>query len=91
LLRWLAGFDIDLTYINSEIIAMGVPATGWVSFYRNPVSAIGLMEWADGQMGGRLGVGWVDARPSTTMWGVQYAWWIRWLCEWASIARLLGR
>eukprot|EP00041_Stephanoeca_diplocostata_P024322 m.612927 g.612927 ORF g.612927 m.612927 type:complete len:553 (-) comp22500_c2_seq4:674-2332(-) len=33
-------FDIDLTYINREIIAMGVPATGFIALYRNPINEV---------------------------------------------------
>ena len=33
-------FDIDLTYINQEIIAMGVPAQGFIALYRNPIGEV---------------------------------------------------
>eukprot|EP00039_Didymoeca_costata_P018887 m.335385 g.335385 ORF g.335385 m.335385 type:complete len:559 (-) comp17585_c0_seq1:74-1750(-) len=32
--------DIDLTYINTQIIAMGVPATGFISWFRNPIDEV---------------------------------------------------
>lgn len=34
------GIDIDLTYITTQIIAMGVPAQGFVALYRNPISDV---------------------------------------------------
>lgn len=36
-----ANFDLDLTYITENMIAMGVPASGFfVSMYRNPVNEV---------------------------------------------------
>ena len=32
--------DIDLTYITTQIIAMGVPAQGFVALYRNPIADV---------------------------------------------------
>jgi len=34
------GFDLDLTYITDSLIAMSVPATGWVQAFRNPIGEV---------------------------------------------------
>ena len=34
------GFDLDLTYLNDQIICMGLPATGSESLYRNPIEQV---------------------------------------------------
>ena len=34
------GFDLDLTYITDQVIAMGLPCTGTSALYRNPQSEV---------------------------------------------------
>ena len=34
------GFDLDLSYITHNIIAMGLPCTGTSALYRNPQSEV---------------------------------------------------
>ena len=34
------GFDLDLTYITDQVIAMGLPCTGSAAIYRNPQSEV---------------------------------------------------
>lgn len=34
------GFDLDLTYITDQVIAMGLPAEGTSALYRNPQSEV---------------------------------------------------
>jgi protein-tyrosine phosphatase len=34
------GFDLDLSYITDQVIAMGVPATGKAGLYRNPLNEV---------------------------------------------------
>ena len=34
------GFDLDLTYVTPQIIALGLPASGVETFYRNPLSEV---------------------------------------------------
>lgn len=33
-------FDLDLTYVTPELIAMSLPARGWESIYRNPITEV---------------------------------------------------
>jgi len=33
-------FDLDLSYVTPEIIAMGVPSAGFVGYYRNPLTEV---------------------------------------------------
>ena len=36
----VSGFDLDLTYITDQVIAMGLPASGVTGIYRNPQSEV---------------------------------------------------
>jgi hypothetical protein len=37
------GFNLDLTYITSRVIAMSYPSHGMEQYYRNPVDKVSLM------------------------------------------------
>ncbi|XP_046389575.1 phosphatidylinositol 3,4,5-trisphosphate 3-phosphatase TPTE2-like isoform X2 [Ischnura elegans] len=34
------GFDLDLTYVTTRVIAMSFPSSGWMSMYRNPIKEV---------------------------------------------------
>lgn len=35
------GFDLDLTYVTEQVIAMSYPSNGRMSLYRNPINEVG--------------------------------------------------
>lgn len=37
------GFNLDLTYITSRIIAMSYPSSGLESLYRNPIEKVSYL------------------------------------------------
>jgi len=43
------GFDLDLTYVTSRLVAMSIPARGLVATYRNPHGEVSrFLHWAHG-------------------------------------------
>eukprot|EP00931_Biecheleriopsis_adriatica_P056725 TRINITY_DN33633_c0_g1_i1.p1 TRINITY_DN33633_c0_g1~~TRINITY_DN33633_c0_g1_i1.p1 ORF type:complete len:528 (-),score=57.15 TRINITY_DN33633_c0_g1_i1:158-1741(-) len=43
------GFDLDLAYVTSRVIAMGFPSHGFATCWRNPHSEVGrFLRWAHG-------------------------------------------
>lgn len=37
------GYNLDLTYVTSRLIAMSFPADGFESLYRNPIEKVNLI------------------------------------------------